>query len=177
MRPPLAPDWRELSLGRSNVCVPQRSQLFNRASKNRSVSGKPCFRDHLSLTTIRKKFFPCTVGWSLKTGFTVINKLINKSFLGFWQPWTKRYLITSQTTSNALAGDTTGPSSRSAASVRICRFWTKAALTVVFTLLWMVHWFIQILLNYSLSLPPFCNTKATVAFNNVLSHQPFFIQK
>ena len=66
MRPPLAPDWRELSLRRSNVCVPQRSQLFNKSSKNRSVSGKPCFRDHLSITTI----FPCTVGWSLKTGFT-----------------------------------------------------------------------------------------------------------
>ena len=49
------------------MCVPQRSQLFNRASKNRSVSGKPCLRDHLSITTI----FPCTVEWSLKTGFTV----------------------------------------------------------------------------------------------------------
>ena len=68
MRPPLGPDWRELSLRRSNACAPQRSQLFNRASKNRSVSGKPCLRDHLSITTI----FPCTVGWSLKTGFTVL---------------------------------------------------------------------------------------------------------
>ena len=45
----------------------------NRASKNRSVSGKPCLRDHLSITTI----FPCTVGWSLKTGFTVV-------FSGTW---------------------------------------------------------------------------------------------
>ena len=70
MRPPLAPDWRELSLRRSNVCVPQRSQLFNRTSQNRSGSGKPCLRDHLSITTI----FPCTVGWSLKTGFTVFYK-------------------------------------------------------------------------------------------------------
>ena len=67
MRPALAPDWRELSLRRSNSCAPQPSELFNRASKNRSVSGKPCLRDHLSITTI----FPCTVGWSLKTGFTV----------------------------------------------------------------------------------------------------------
>ena len=43
MRPPLAPDWRELSSRRSNACVPQHSYayLFNRASKNRSVSGKP----------------------------------------------------------------------------------------------------------------------------------------
>ena len=72
MRPPLAPDWRELSLRRSNVCVPQCSQLFNRASKNWSVSGKPCLRDHLSITTI----FPCTVGWSLKTGFTVRQKVM-----------------------------------------------------------------------------------------------------
>ena len=49
------------------MCVPQHSQLFNSASKSRSVSGKPCLRDHLCITTI----FPCTAGWSLKTGFTV----------------------------------------------------------------------------------------------------------
>ena len=67
MRQPLAPDWRELSLSRSNVCVPQRSQLFNTASKIGLFSGKPCLRDHLSRTTI----FPCTAGWLLKTGFTV----------------------------------------------------------------------------------------------------------
>ena len=71
MRPLLAPDWRELSLRRSNACVPQRSQLFNRASRRLAVSGKPCLRDHLSTTTI----YPCTVGWWLKTGFTVSNFL------------------------------------------------------------------------------------------------------
>ena len=80
MRPPLAPDWRELSLRRSNVCVPQRSQLFNRASKNRSVSGKPCLRDHLSITTI----FLCTAGWSLKTGFTVFEKPFNCCLI-YWK--------------------------------------------------------------------------------------------
>ena len=31
--------------------------------------GKPCLRDHLSITTI----FPCTVGWLLKTGFILVN--------------------------------------------------------------------------------------------------------
>ena len=71
MRPTLArPHWCELSLRRSNSCVPPSSELFNRASKNRSVWGKPCLRDHLSITTI----FPCTVGWSLKTGFTVTKR-------------------------------------------------------------------------------------------------------
>ena len=75
MRTPLAPDWCELSLRRSNACVPQRSQLFNRASRKLSVSGKPCLRDHLSITTI----FPCTVGWSLKTGFTVHRWLLKLS--------------------------------------------------------------------------------------------------
>ena len=57
MRPPLAPDWRELWLHRWNACVPQHAQLLSRASKSRSVSGKLCLRDHLSKTTILPLFY------------------------------------------------------------------------------------------------------------------------
>ena len=67
-RPPLAPGRCDLSLRRSYACVPRSSPMLNKTSENRPEFREPCLRDHLSITTT----FSCTVGWSLKAGFTVI---------------------------------------------------------------------------------------------------------